>query len=98
MATALLKNKNIALIDGNSEVGMKIKISGGGKCNITNRFLSEKNYLGDRKFIKNILEKFSNVDLLEFLKEKNLTPIIRDGKYYFCKDSSSEILNIFKMR
>ncbi len=96
MVATLLKNKNIALIEANSEIGMKMKISGGGKCNITNKFLSEKNYLGDRVFIKSILEQFSNKELLTFLKKRGLTATIRDEKYYFCKNSSSEILNIFK--
>lgn len=96
MVASLLKDKNIALIEANSEVGIKVKIAGGGKCNITNKFLSEKNYFGDRDFIKNILDKFNNKALLEFLNKRGLEPIIRDKKYYFCKNSSSEILNIFK--
>ena len=41
------KFKNICLIDSNSKIGQKIKVSGGAKCNITNEFVSDKNYLGE---------------------------------------------------
>ena len=53
------KFKNICLIDSNSKIGQKkIKVSGGAKCNITNEFVSDKNYLGDRTFCKRDFKEF----------------------------------------
>jgi len=87
--------KNSIIIEHNSEIGAKIKVSGGGKCNITNKFVSEKNYLGDSEFVKNTLKNFSNKDLLLWLKKNNLkVKLLKKNQYFF--DSSSVLLNYFK--
>ena len=95
--SSLLKNKKISLIEANSKIGAKIKVSGGGKCNITNRYLSPSNFLGDREFVKKVLERFDNDALLDFLNRHGVKPKI-DPKIipgtYFCK-SSDEINSVF---
>lgn len=97
MLASRLNNKSVAIIDKNSKVGAKIKVSGGAKCNITNKYLNENNYLGDKEFIKTVLKDFSNHNLLDFLKSNgvnpNLNPKIVKGTY-FCK-SSQEPIDMF---
>jgi len=88
--------KKVCLIDKNSQIGEKIKISGGGSCNFTNMNLKPDNYLGDKVFIKKVFDKFSNRDLIDFLKSKNLEFVNRKNSQLFCKNGSSDILNIFK--
>ena len=83
---------NIAIIDANSAVGEKIKISGGGKCNITNTQVSEKNYLGDEKLLHHALKAFSKKRLLEMLYNYNIELEIRKERYYFCKKSAKEVV------
>jgi hypothetical protein len=97
-AAQLAKNSKlkIALIDANGYVGAKIKISGGGKCNITNTQVSAANYLGDEDFVDSVLQRFSKEMLLEFLSQNSLHPVIRKNRYYFCEKSSDEIISIFK--
>ena len=90
-----LKNKNFVVIDSNAKIGAKIAISGGGKCNITNKFVSTKNYLGDAKFIAPVLEGFSQKKLLAWLREKGLNPVMKKEHQYFCSNSAKEILDIF---
>jgi predicted Rossmann fold flavoprotein len=79
-------------------VGAKIKVSGGAKCNITNRYLSSDYYLGDKTFIDEVFKKFDNKSLLDFLNKNGLNPKI-DEKIvkgtYFCK-SSDEPISMFK--
>ncbi len=96
MFASFNRDKNIAIIEGNSQIAQKIKISGGGKCNITNKSVSFKNYLGDGEFIKSVLASFTNTELLEFLKKRGLEPVLRDKYQYFCKNSSNEIIDIFQ--
>jgi predicted Rossmann fold flavoprotein len=90
-----LKSKNFVVIDSNAKIGAKIAISGGGKCNITNKFVSTKNYLGDTKFIAPILESFSQKKLLSWLRERGLNSVMKKEHQYFCPNSSKEILDIF---
>ncbi len=96
MATVRFKNRDIAIIEANHSIGAKIKISGGGKCNITNEVVSENNYWGDQNFIKPILENFDQKDLFEFLKLRGLSPVIRKNRQYFCPNSSMELISIFQ--
>jgi len=97
MAASNLKDLNVCIVDSNPKIGEKIKVSGGAKCNITNKYLNENYYLGDKFFIKNTLDTFSNLDLLKFLSSHNvnpkLNPKIVKGTY-FC-NSSSEVINMF---
>jgi len=92
----LSKEMSVAILDANAKVAQKLKISGGGKCNITNTIMSEKNFDGDAGLISSVLSRFSRDDLLEFLKQNGLNPVVRKNRYYFCKDSSDEIINILK--
>jgi len=91
------KYTNVCLIEVNSKIGQKIKVSGGAKCNITNEFITKKNYLGDKDFIENILKKFSKDELLTFLNKNKVFPKINPKLVkgtYFC-NSSQEIIDMF---
>ncbi len=87
---------HVGLIEGNTKLAQKLKISGGGKCNITNVSVTPKHFLGDELFIKSVLEQFSKEDLLAYLQKRGLKPVIRKKRYYFCPQSSDEIINILK--
>jgi len=95
-ASNLDKKLSVALLDINGKIAQKLKISGGSKCNITNVEVSENNYDGDSEFISNVLDSFSKEDLLNYLRINGVEPVVRKDRYYFCKDSSDEIINIFK--
>jgi len=97
-ATHLDENLDVAIVDINEKVAKKLKISGGGKCNITNVSVNEHNYDGDSELIEYALSLFSKEDLLKFLDENGVKPVIRKGRYYFCKDSSDEIIDILKRK
>jgi len=97
-ASHLDKNLKVAIVDGNDKVAKKLKISGGGKCNITNVEVSVNNFDGDSELVEYALSIFSRDDLLKFLEDNGVNPIIRKDRYYFCKNSSDEIINILKRK
>ena len=88
--------KNIALIDHNPKVGMKIKISGGGKCNVTNADVSKENYLGESDFVSTVLQAYTPEQLLEYLKKREVIPKIRSLGQYFCTKDADEVINALK--
>ena len=96
MLAALIEEKSILIIDNNSKVGSKILVSGGGKCNITNGKVSPKNYLGNQRFIRNIIKRFDQNDLLSWFGDRGLTPVIRKNNQYFCENSAKEVVDILK--
>ena len=92
---ASLLKKDYLVIEHNSQIGRKIKISGGGKCNITNKIVSFKNYKGKNDFIKRALKEFDNKDLLRWLKKNSLeVKELKPNQYFF--SSSDVLLNYFK--
>ncbi|MEO1937795.1 MAG: NAD(P)/FAD-dependent oxidoreductase, partial [Sulfurimonas sp.] len=88
-AANLPKKLSVGIIDANTKAARKLKISGGGKCNITNRFVSEHNYDGDEAFVASVLKHFSRDDLLRYCERNAIELELRKGRYYFCKESSA---------
>ena len=85
---------SVALIEGNNRPALKLKASGGGKCNLTNVEVDESHYLGDENLVKNTLSIFGQKALLDYFKEGGLRPVIRKERYYFCPKSSDEVISI----
>lgn len=96
MLAALLEEKNIIVIDNNSKIGSKILVSGGGKCNITNGKVKPNNYLGDQRFIRNIIKRFDQNDLLTWFGNRGLKPVVRKHHQYFCENSAKEVVDILR--
>jgi predicted Rossmann fold flavoprotein len=94
MLSALLEERDIVLIDKNSNVGSKILVSGGNKCNITNGKVKPNNYLGNQHFIRNVLKRFDQHDLLSWFGERGLRTVVRKNNQYFCENSAKDVVDI----
>ena len=73
--TAAKNNHEVTLIERNDELGKKLKLTGGGRCNITNyRYIEEffDKVVTNKKFLYSAFYSFTNEDLLNFLSESNL--------------------------
>jgi len=84
----------IALIEGNSRPALKLKASGGGKCNLTNVDVDATHFLGNEPLVSNALNVFSKEALLDYFHSSGLRPVIRKERYYFCPKSSDEVIAI----
>jgi hypothetical protein len=96
MLAALLEDKNFILIDNNVEVGSKLLISGGGKCNLTNGKVKPNNYLGNQRFVRNIIKRFDQNDLLHWFGDRGLKLVTRKRNQYFCENSAKDVVDILK--
>jgi predicted Rossmann fold flavoprotein len=96
MLGALLKDKDFLIIDNNPKVGAKILVSGGGRCNITNGNVKPKNFLGEQRFVRNVIKRFDQHQLLAWLAERGLEPIVRKNHQYFCESSAKELVYVFQ--
>ena len=88
--------KSVAIVEGNDKIAKKVKISGGGKCNITNIAVSEKNYDGDEQLVKTVFKGFNQAKLLRFLERNRINLELRKGQYYFCEDGSDAIIEVLQ--
>lgn len=84
----------VAVLEQNSKPALKLSVSGGGKCNVTNVDVQPRHFLANDEFIAPILKAFSKDDLLLFLKSHKIELELRKNRYYFCKNSSSDIINL----
>jgi len=92
----LSKKISVAIIEHNGEIAKKMKISGGGKCNITNVDVKTEHFDGEKELVSYALNKFSKEKLLRFL-ERNRVPLeLRKERYYFCEHSANEIIDVLK--
>jgi predicted Rossmann fold flavoprotein len=91
---------HIVLLDGARKVGAKILVSGGGRCNVTHRAVSESDFAGGpRPIIRNVLRAFDVEHTLGWMKslgvELKLEPT---GKYFPVTDESRTVLDALLRR
>lgn len=87
-------NLSIGIIEGNGKPALKLKASGGGKCNLTNVDVDETHFLGDEILVQKALSAFPQKALLDYFRSGGLKPVIRKERYYFCPNSSDEVIRI----
>ena len=93
---ANLNGKKVAILEKNSSAGKKILASGGGRCNITNRFVSAKNYLGEQKFIEQILKVLTLDQVLKFFSELKFSE--QKQNQFFCDSGAKSVLSVLLKR
>ena len=93
---ANLKGKKVAILEKNSSAGKKILASGGGRCNITNHFISAKNYLGEHKFIEQLLTVLTPDQVLKFFSELQFSE--EKQNQFFCDSGAKSVLSVLLKR
>ncbi len=87
--------KSALVLEHNREIGNKILISGGGRCNFTNYNAKAENYLSDNpNFVKSILSQYSANDFVNLVEQYGIEYYEKKLGQLFCKKSSREIINM----
>ena len=95
------KTNEVILVERNNEIGKKLRLTGGGRCNITNnRSIDEffDKVVTNKKFLYSAFYTFSNDSLLEYLKENDFEYKIEydnDNKVYTKSDKADDIIRLF---
>lgn len=81
------RGAQVTLLEKNERLGMKILISGGGKCNLTHAGTMEeirgKFRANEARFLKPAFYKFTNTDFLHILHERGMATYSReDGRIF----------------
>ncbi len=72
--------RSTLLLDSQKQVGAKILMSGGTRCNVTNRAVTEKDYCSEHpKVVRNILRFFPPEETITFFKKIDV-PLIEEKK------------------
>src|SRR5208283_1532249 len=85
----------VLLLEGQKKVGAKILMSGGTRCNVTNKAVSEKDFNSEQIiYVRNILRSFSNADTIRFFKDLGVDLVLEPtGKYFPSTNSGKTILD-----
>ncbi|MBQ8902170.1 MAG: aminoacetone oxidase family FAD-binding enzyme [Bacilli bacterium] len=96
IASLKASQKNeVLLIDGNSQCGKKLLVTGNGKCNYWNEDVSLKNYFtSDTDVLNKILEHKNKV--LDYLYSLGIYPKVKNGYYYPASGLAASIREIFE--
>ena len=78
-ALSASKNNEVILIERNSEIGKKLRLTGGGRCNITNNRniddFFDKVIAGNNRYMRICAEVFSEeamIRMLDYFSEKGI--------------------------
>lgn len=99
--TAALCGANIILLEKNNRLGVKLLMTGGDRCNITNKLYDVKamasQYGVNGKFLISALTKFCPDDVIEFFNKYGVKTKIEDkGRVFPVSNSAIDILNALK--
>jgi predicted Rossmann fold flavoprotein len=94
-AQAGYRGKRVLVVDQARKAGQKILISGGGRCNFTNRKVEPGNYLcSNPHFVKSALARFSAQDFIDQVERHGIDYEERDHGQLFCLDSAKQIVQM----
>jgi predicted Rossmann fold flavoprotein len=92
-------NKHVLLLEKNKNLGKKLLISGGGRCNVTNRLpYTEiiKHIPGNGKFLYGPFSTFDNESIINFVETRGVSLKEEDhGRMFPVTDRSKDVLDVF---
>lgn len=94
------KNNDVILLDKNEKIGRKLKLTGGGRCNITNNRDIEDFFpkvVTNNKFLYSAFYTFSNIDLLDYFAQRGLEYKVEyDQKVFTQSDTADEVIELLE--
>lgn len=99
--TAAEQGKKVILIEQNSKLGKKLKITGKGRCNITNACEDTedllKNIVTNRRFLYSALYNFDNHQTISFFNDHGVPTKVERGERVFpVSDNSEDVVNALR--
>jgi predicted Rossmann fold flavoprotein len=93
--TAGRRGRRVLVIEHNAEVGRKIIISGGGRCNFTNTGTGPENFISENPhFCRSALARFTPADFVELVRRHRIRFYEKKLGQLFCRESSRQIVEM----
>lgn len=89
------RGRKVLVIEHNAEVGRKIIISGGGRCNFTNVNTSSENFVSQNPhFCKSALSRYTPQDFVDLVRKHKIAYYEKKLGQLFCRESSRQIVDM----
>ncbi len=83
------RGRKVLVVEHNSQIGRKILISGGGRCNFTNTQTKSENFISQNPhFCKSALSRYTPQDFIELVKKHRIEFYEKKLGQLFCRDSA----------
>lgn len=93
--TAGARGRNVLLIEHMNEVGKKILISGGGRCNFTNLHAGPENFISaNPHFCKSALAGYTQHDFIALVEKHKIAWHEKTLGQLFCDESARQIVKM----
>ena len=94
-AQAAKRGRSVLIIDHADKPGEKIRISGGGRCNFTNRHCTPKNFISENPhFCKSALARYSPQDFIDLVDRYAIKWHEKTKGQLFCDGKSQQIIDM----
>lgn len=89
------RDKKVLIIESSKNIGEKIRISGGGRCNFTNLNISSDNFISQNPhFCISALKRFTQFDFINLVKKHQIAYHEKTLGQLFCDQSSKQIIDM----
>jgi predicted Rossmann fold flavoprotein len=93
--TAGKRRRRVLIIEHNAEVGRKIIISGGGRCNFTNLEVTADHFVSrNPHFCRSALAGYTPSDFMKLVRKHHIDFYEKKLGQLFCRDSSRQIVEM----
>src|SRR5689334_10975855 len=87
------RGRRVVVLEHNSQVGKKILISGGGRCNFTNLHTRPENFLSaNPHFAKSALARYTPADFVALIEKHRIRYHEKKLGQLFCDGSAREVV------
>jgi len=91
------RGRRVVLIDHARRLAEKIRISGGGRCNFTNRDAGPANFIsGNPHFCRSALSRYTPRDFLTLMARHRIAWHEKHRGQLFCDESSEDIIRMLR--
>lgn len=91
------RGRAVLLLDHATRLAEKIRISGGGHCNFTNRHAGPENFLSlNPHFCRSALARFTPQDFIALVEKHGIRYHEKKLGQLFCDDSSQQIIDLLR--
>jgi len=89
------RGRKVLILDHANKVGKKILMSGGGRCNFTNLFCEDDNYISHNPhFCKSALSRFTQWDFIAMVERHQIPYHEKKLGQLFCDNKASDIVQM----
>jgi hypothetical protein len=89
------RGRSVVVLERNRDVAAKVRISGGGRCNFTNRNASPANFISaNPDFCRSALARYSAADFIALVERHRIPYHEKTLGQLFCDDSSQRIIDL----